>query len=424
MEPLTYQELQPPTYLNNKIIGSVGGTPLTIVDAIIANHLMKGNTFLAGKKGSGKTQLLRDIERHWYSGQAISLEGRADLKADEVLKRVNLQKLRTAATSDEILELAANWRYHCLTVDELNRCPEVTQNELLSMMNGYFLHQGQPVILGDGFCAGIATGNLGNGGYVGTFKIDDALADRLHLFLDLDYWKPTDEDKAVIDMRAGNDPRVVLAQLGDISGKIITTHQQLAQQEEPLEVMLIARYLERALDYCEKFPSAECSKDNLREYWPVACTQDNCALKDTLCSRVKSVGERTVKAAKRLAMGLQYVAQLKNPETAEDPLNTMLLATRLMLPYAGVISQNYLLGAGIFNNPNLAARELMKDIEQDLRNQFYDTTDPTKPGPLTRAIAYAHTGTLSKAGYVPDGRWKFAVAHLESINERAKAEHP
>lgn len=419
MATVSYEDLRFPVYLNSRGIGTVGGTPLTVSDAINAAQISKLNVFLAGKKGVGKTQLLRDIYMNRYGGKGTNFEGRPDLKPDEVFKLINLEKLREAKSTSEVVELAQAINYHFIGVDELNRCPEITQNQLLSLMNGYVLHQGKPVKLGTGFCAGVATGNLGNGGYVGTFRIDEALQDRLHLFLDLDYFKPTDADMAELDSRTDLDPRIVDAKSRDISDKIIETNKALSEIKPSLEMTIIGRYLERAMDYCSKFDSAGNSKDNLGGTWPAICTQKSCELRDTLCGKVKSVSERTVKAVKNLGRGLQYVAKLKNAETVADPLGSMLVATRLVLPYSGVISPNYLREEGMFNNANLASDKLIEQIQKDLYDQI---GVGGRAGPLTLAIAHAIKGQFDKHPYNPkDKKWGFAAHMLKQLSDMYKA---
>ncbi len=415
---LTYEDLQFPVYVNSHIVGTVGGVALTVSDAINAAQLVKNNVFVGGKKGTGKTQLLFDLYRNRYGKKGKVFEGRPDLKADEIYKSINLKKLRTGLSSEEVVELAQSVHFPFVGADEINRAPEVSQNELLSIMNGYTLHKGDRVNLGDGFCVGLATGNLGNGGYVGTFKIDDALMDRLHLFLNLDYWKPTDEDMATIDARTDIDPRVVEAPVRDLSAKIKAAYAEIIAAETPLEMTIVGRYLERALDYCKQFPSAEHSKDNLQESWPVICTQTSCDLRDTYCGQVKAVGERTVKAVKNLARGLQRIAKLKKPESPDDPLGAMFTALKLVLPYSGVISPAYLRQEGMFNNPSLAAKNLTESLEQEVRKEFI-TGD--KAGPLTMALAYAQRGKLSERPYVPrKAEWKFVQPFLAELNRRKR----
>ncbi len=421
---LTYQDLELPYFVNSRRVGVIGRTPLTVVDATSAAQLAKLNVFLAGRKGCGKSQLLRDVRDSRFGSRGLIVEGRPDLKTDQLFKIMNLKILREGATTDEIVELAQSVQYRFFGADEINRSPEVVQNEFLSIMNGEILHKGNPIPLGNGFSVGIATGNLGNGEYVGTFKIDAALADRLHVFMDLDYWKPTDDDMAVLDARKMDSPQVKrTANVRDISDKIIAAHNEIVAAPTPHDTILIGRYLERALDYCKTFPTAGNSKDNLRERWPTICTEKKCDLKDTLCARVKSVGERTVEAARKFAKGLQYVAKLKDPTMTEDSVAAILIATKLMLPYANVLSPQFLREEGNFNNPSIAAKNAvegmgkMRGLEQTIRDQFYDKGDPKNPGPLTTALAYAQRGQLAECSYTPSGEWGFVKPYLQQLNE-------
>lgn len=241
---LTYQDLELPHFVNSRQVGVIGQTPLSVVDVVNAAQLAKLNLFVAGKKGSGKTQLLFDVRDSRFGGRGLVVEGRPDLKTDQLFKMMNLKKLREGATSDEIIELANSVTYRFFGADEINRAPEVTQNEYLSIMNGYLLHKGDPIPLGNGFSIGLATGNLGNGEYVGTFKIDAALADRLHVFMDFDYWKPTDEDMAVLDARKMDNPQVKrAANVRDFSDKIIAAHQEIIAAPTLHETVVIGRYL-------------------------------------------------------------------------------------------------------------------------------------------------------------------------------------
>lgn len=137
MSKLTYEDLQLPHFRNSRIVGSVGGTPITLLDAINAALLTKNNVFVAGKKGVGKTQLLFDMYNSRFGGKGVIVEGRPDLKADELFKSIDLTRLREGKNSEEVMQLAQAVKYRFFGADELNRCPEITQNELLSIMNGY-----------------------------------------------------------------------------------------------------------------------------------------------------------------------------------------------------------------------------------------------------------------------------------------------
>ena len=159
MTNLTYDDLKLPTYLNNSVVGNVGGTSLTIVDAINAAQISGLKIFAGGKKGSGKSQLLADLYFNRFGGEGIYEEGRLDFTIDEIMKRVNLQKLREGVTSEELIELTDRVNYVFVRFDELNRCPEAVQNFILGLMNGMIRHNGKPIKLGrNGFHAGICLG--------------------------------------------------------------------------------------------------------------------------------------------------------------------------------------------------------------------------------------------------------------------------
>ena len=105
MSHLTYEDLQLPHFRNSRIVGTVGGTAITLLDAINAALLTKNNVFVVGKKGGGKTQVLFDMYTSRFGGRGVIVEGRPDLKADELFKTIDLTKLREGKTSDEVYSL-------------------------------------------------------------------------------------------------------------------------------------------------------------------------------------------------------------------------------------------------------------------------------------------------------------------------------
>lgn len=412
---LSYTELQFPIYRNSKVIGTIGSIPITISDAIMANLLVGNKVFLGGKKGIGKTQLLFDVRNNWYGGKGVILQGSEKLSVDDVYKRINLEKLRSGATSSEIFELASTVDLPFIGVDELNRCPEIIQNQLLSLMNGYLLdeHTGREIILGKGHTVGIATGNLGNGEYTGTFKVEGALADRLHLFLNMDHYRPTDEDKAETDALGNVDPGVKQSATHDLTERLRTFQIDAKTDPTPWEMRIIARYMERALDHCAIQNTYDHSKDQLGPAWPSICTENSCPHAGTLCGKLKAVGERTVQAMERCGKGLLYVASLKQPDAPADTVGAMMLAARLMLPYSGSISPVHLNTTN--GNTTLAAAQLANEIHNDITTQFGTTN---KPGPLLIAYAYANKGRLREKEYQPPANWQFVTPQLEKLNGR------
>src|SRR3989344_1987753 len=148
MTNLTYDDLKLPTYLNNSVVGNVGGTSLTIVDAINAAQISGLKIFAGGKKGSGKSQLLADLYFNRFGGEGIYEEGRLDFTIDEIFKKINLKKLREGLSSEELIELTEKINYVFVGFDEINRCPEPIQNFILGLMNGVIEYNDEPITLG------------------------------------------------------------------------------------------------------------------------------------------------------------------------------------------------------------------------------------------------------------------------------------
>lgn len=369
MEPtlttaLTYNDLAFPIFRNSRLIGSVGGTMLNVEDALRAALVTRSNVFPVGDPGTGKTQAASDILYNFFGGKGLFMEGRADFKVDELFTRVNLSRIKEARSSEEIIELTQNLNYHFFFCDELNRCPEITQNEFFSLANGYILFKGKRYDLGNqNYALCFATGNVGNGEFTGTFRMDNALLDRLHLILDLNYWRRTPKDELEISKQK-RDPRVKRAPLRDISDKIVQAYESIGQPTAEME--LIALYLTQGLDYCKKFPQAENSKRVLKSKFPVICHEKACDLRDKACGVVKPMEERAKQNVLRIAQGLQYIATMKNPATIVDPVNSMLIAYTLLAPHSRVLSPQYILAEENFGNAALAGRNSAAKIRDEL----------------------------------------------------------
>ena len=395
-----------------------------MTDAIDAAMLAGLKVMASGKKGIGKSQLLFDTRNAFFGGKGKVIEGRPDLKLEQLFERIAISpdQLKNGFNSETIHQLAAAIDYHFFGMDEITYCPEQTQTAMLSLMNGYLMFKGEPVKLGSGYCFGIATGNPN---YAGSFRLNEALQDRLHLFLNFDYWRPTDEDMALIDERNHVNPGVKEDGVRDISDRIIAAHKELTARETAVEAMIAARFFERALDYCETYPAANNSKEALGDAWPSICAQKSCHLQATACGHVKAVGERTVQAMKRLAAGLEYVAHLKRPETAIDSFGAIFTAAKLVLPYAGVISPVFMLSEGMFGSPVLAAHAVIDDVEKTVREAFFEKVKDEKgverSPPLVVALAYANAGRLEEyKTFSPDKQWSFVLPLYKSIDKAAK----
>lgn len=370
-ETLTYEELAFPIFRNSRSIGAVSGVNITVEDALRAALVTRSNIFAVGGRGTGKTQALSDILCNFFGGEeeegkGMFIEVRADSKPDELYTKVNLGKeaLEAATSSEDLIVLTQRVKKRFFGADELNRGPELTQNGFMALANGYYPHKGRRIPLGSNdYSVGMATANIGNGEYSGTFRMDSAALDRWQLILDLNFWRRTAEDENEI-RKQKRDPRVKLATLRDISDKLVAAYKSIGQPSEIME--LISLYLTQGLDYCEKFPAAENSKRVLDSRFPVICHEKACALRNEACGIAKPLEERGAQTILRLAQGLEYIAKLKNQEMKTDPINSMLIAYSLVAPHSRVLSPQYILQDENFNNPALAGKNAAAKLRAEI----------------------------------------------------------
>lgn len=415
-ETLTYKELAFPYFRNTRSLGAVSGVDLNVEDALRAALVTRSNILAVGGRGTGKTQAMSDISRHFFGGEGVEgkgvfIEGRADFKPDELFTRVNLDKvfdpLKRAASTEEIIELTSKMTKRFFGADELNRCPEITQNGFMALASGYYPHHGERIPLGNNdYSIAMATANIGNGEYSGTFRMDSALLDRWQLILDLDYWRKTADDENEI-RKQRRDPRVKLAPWRDLSDKLVAAYKSIGQPSETME--LISLYLTQGLDYCEKFPAAEHSKRVLDTRFPVICHEKSCALRNKACGIVKPLEERGAQTILRLAQGLEYIARLKNPEAHADPINSMLMAYSLVAPHSRVLSQQYILQEENFNNPALAGKHAAAKLRSEIEDLQKDGS------PVFQAYVQAKYGGSHAGIDALDAKYAYLKPFLREI---------
>src|SRR3989344_5985373 len=107
------------TYKNSREV-SLGGVPFTVRDVIFVAPLIAGlNVYLVGGTGEGKTQLANDLAGRFGESYCYA-EGRPDFEPAELLKQLNLSKLKDANSDIDLVELTANVRKAFYYVAELN----------------------------------------------------------------------------------------------------------------------------------------------------------------------------------------------------------------------------------------------------------------------------------------------------------------
>lgn len=239
-----------------------------IVDACLRGRL---NLFVVGETGEGKTQLENDI-LGLFGNKGFFEQGRNDLTIKEMFTRLNLEKLKTAKTSEEVKEFTRHMGCPVYVIDEMTRCIPAVQNQFFNLFDGFITIDGVKYKLGSsGYSIGIASGNVGNGKYVGTSETDRALRDRMHLILDVDYFPKTANDTLEV-LAAKSDPRVSDASCEDRTQDILKMHETLKQKRPTLLQYIAALYLVHGLDYYSDNTGNEQSKRKNKNVWP-GCVQ-------------------------------------------------------------------------------------------------------------------------------------------------------
>ena len=136
------------TYKNSREV-SCGGIPYSARDILMTAPLIAGlNVYLVGGTGEGKTQLANDLVGVFGEEASCYAEGRPDFEPAELLKQINLGRVREAASDRELVELTENVRKCLYYVDELNRCPPIVMNYFFNFFDGKLVHNGKVLKLG------------------------------------------------------------------------------------------------------------------------------------------------------------------------------------------------------------------------------------------------------------------------------------
>ncbi len=361
-----------PIYLNTTPV--IAG--LNVTDLAVAGVLAGLNALYVGGPGTGKSQLAQDVSNYYFGrdmregGNALVMEGIPgfDMWSEVLARPVKKEVIGEDGTVKEVAgpELTGNHEALFWDLEEINRCPEITQNQFFALGNGRIIHKGYTLPVGrEGYVSSVATANLGNGDYQGTFGMDKALFDRFALVFDFDYdgLKPTREDRMLINMMVSANPKVKEAPVRDISDKIMAVEREIAEAalEPGLEARSVLNFLRFGLENCQNEEYGAKTKT-----WPRQC--QDCSLnedEDLLCSLVREPSTRTVQGMIKYAAALDWLAKLKNPGQEVDPVDIMFKSFELTAAYHNVLNPMNLRMDHDDQNP-----EMMANVAQKLKEDF------------------------------------------------------
>ncbi len=368
-EKLTYEDLELPNYRNTRKIFA----NLDVSDAVKAAVLSPVNLFIVGNPGTGKTLLASDIQKSYFNGNKREGGHGVFIRANPEMDLYNeiFSELDIAHAQRNLTE---NIEALLFRADEISRAPTKAQNQLLALGDGDMDFKGRSIKLGrDGYLLLICTANIGNGRFTGTFDIDPALYDRLHVILDLDHYGPADEDHFKLDEQEAN-PRVKDAPKRDLTEKIIQTSKEIgeATKEPCLEARAVIDYIRFGLANCMRNIDEGKTSVKGRE-WPMRC-QDcpHNTANNALCSLIRAPsGRRATDSVMRYASALEYLAKLKDQNIEIDPIDLMFKSFELVGAYKGLLNQNQLKQKYQENAPLFMA-EAVEKLKADFKaNEDY-----------------------------------------------------
>lgn len=396
-----YNSLRLQNYRNSTEV-LPGLTMEDVMKACLAGRL---NVFLVGETGEGKTQLENDI-MGLFGNNGFFEQGRNDLTIKEMFTRLNLEKLKSAKSSDDVKEFTEHIGHPVYVVDELTRCIPAVQNQFFNLFDGFITIDGRKYNLGKkGYSIGIASGNVGNGRYVGTSETDRALRDRMHLIIDIDAFSKTPGD--TLEVLAGKkDPRVSEAEGEDRTDVIIRAYEELKGSKPTLLQYAAALYFVHGLEMYQDKSGGWRSKRKNKNSWP-GCVQGHDTGSDA--ALIFPFSTRSAISTLTLATALENVRQAKG-DPYGDSLEPVFDAAYLIGAQSGVLHPS---AVGQLYDGN--CYRAMGAVMDGNRAEF-----GSKRELLQESIAAAQKGELR---YMDEftGRWGYMKEVLQKTAAGAKA---
>ncbi len=350
---------------------------------------------------------------------------------------------RLAGTTEDIKELTSRINTHLFVVDELPNCIPAVRAQLFNLFDGHIEINGRFYPMGgelvahypDGrleiltpgtdaltielieksgaevrsitYSIGIATGNLGQQFTESSNELGRALRDRMHVILDTDHFRPEPIDTYDI-LTKNRNPRVSIedGNGGDLAD-ILMAHETLRSSEVPFEKYMMAQYLIHGLDYIDgDFPS----KIAMKSAWPNAIEGHAAGSDATL---ILPVSKRAAKSIITLSQALDQVA-LEKGARGVDPLESMLLAFKLVSAYSGILNE-----AAVRQNYSEDHYKAMDSVITVTRQQFSEERQRT----IAEGIGMAAEGKRDERVLGKfTGRWSFMKNLLKNLSDREAKE--
>lgn len=390
------------TYKNSTPVIRINGYEMKVDDIVLASLVGGLNLLLVSERGEGKTQILYDVLYGVFGGNGTYIRTSPDMEIKDVYTALNLEKLKNAKSSEDVIEVTKMAQKPFAAIDELNRAPPIVQNQLLNVLDGYIEVRGAKYHLGipvgkKHYHVGIATINTGNK-YFGTFDIDPAILDRFAIGLDLDYYPPKTSDLVEIireeyGLREGN--------VKDRTNEIIEHWKKVKKQELPWETLITILYLREGVDYISSEPY---SQRKTKGILPEGVHESG-----SIQNIMFPISIRTAKQIAYAYAAFTYVAKLHGFKDNEDyHLQNTLETLKLILPYSGCLKKE-IVNSRYYGNPLLATEDVVKEIKENIESKQED---------IARSLKIIKSGELTKEDLdVFGGEWKFMEDSLLKLKE-------
>ncbi len=358
-----------PTYQNNTTLFTLAGVPFTLWDVCKTALAGRLNVGLGGGAGSGKSQLLNDLQS-LYGNNATKVLGRNDLDVKTLFRQLKFGKLADAlknggtVSQHDLADVTAEIYKPFFRVEEITRCVEAVQNQLFNVFEGYVELDGVDYPLGGGtletfqeidgtewkrnvlYSVGVWSTNFGNGQYTGTSTMDKAMKERTHLIIDTDNFYPRASDLDGILMGSAGEVRLKSAEKPEdktaLFQKAFTYLKQKSITPNPAELgpeLLLFRYLVFGLDYIPS-PAADNSKRKMKEVWPAKAEEEDIGASAEDKVMYRMVFPASIRGALSIitfARALREYATAVDSSSAPTVLDSVIESVKLVGAYSGMI---------------------------------------------------------------------------------------